>query len=138
METASTRLLQDCGPGIAAALSAVTHATELDGVVVSHPHADHCYTHTGMTDAAVRLAADADSLLAEATRSEPDGTEHGHLSGGDAGRIAARAGVRELALTHFVRTDEDWLRQLHDHAGLAYSGTIRLVRAGERVRVAAR
>jgi ribonuclease BN (tRNA processing enzyme) len=246
VETASARLLLDCGPGIATALSAVTDATELDAVVVSHLHADHCYDllpigksllsatmhypggpdvlvaevkpvplfvpagarelftrwaalfpvttmpmldkaferafdvreyqpgdrfevgdttiglhelrhvktncgirveaggvtlaytgDTGMTDAAVKLAADADLLLAEATLSETDRTEHGHLSGGDAGRIAARAGVRELALTHFACTEEDWLQHLHDDAKSAYAGPIRLVQAGERVSVPA-
>jgi ribonuclease BN (tRNA processing enzyme) len=37
------RLLLDCGPGAATALSAVTHVSTLDAVVVSHLHSDHCY-----------------------------------------------------------------------------------------------
>jgi ribonuclease BN (tRNA processing enzyme) len=36
-----TRLLLDCGPGIATALSAVDGP--LDGVVITHLHIDHCY-----------------------------------------------------------------------------------------------
>lgn len=43
VETASARVLLDCGPGIATALSAVSDATMLDAIVVSHLHADHCY-----------------------------------------------------------------------------------------------
>jgi ribonuclease BN (tRNA processing enzyme) len=39
----STRLLLDCGPGGATALSAVTHVSALDAVVISHMHSDHCY-----------------------------------------------------------------------------------------------
>jgi ribonuclease BN (tRNA processing enzyme) len=39
----STRLLLDSGPGAATALSAVTHVSLLDAVVISHLHSDHCY-----------------------------------------------------------------------------------------------
>ncbi|MFI5606893.1 MBL fold metallo-hydrolase [Amycolatopsis sp. NPDC051903] len=244
VETASARLLLDCGPGVATALSAVTEPTALDGVVISHLHTDHCYDllpigksllsatlefpggpaarcaelrrvplfvpagaralfkrwaslfpvvtmplldeaferafdvreyepgdrfdlgdatiglhelrhvlpncgirvetptatlaytgDTGMTDAAVKLAADADLLLAEATLSAPDRTAHGHLSGGDAGRIASRAGARALALTHFACIDAPWLAHLRSDAASAYDGPIRLVAAGERFAV---
>ncbi|MGF7234547.1 MAG: MBL fold metallo-hydrolase [Frankia sp.] len=43
VDSGSTRLLLDCGPGVAAALSGVMPATELDAVVISHLHLDHCY-----------------------------------------------------------------------------------------------
>ncbi|WP_037360954.1 MBL fold metallo-hydrolase [Amycolatopsis orientalis] len=244
VETASAKLLLDCGPGIAAALSAVADPAELDGVVISHLHADHCYDllpigksllsatlefpggpparrasprpvplyvpagarslftrwaalfpvvtaplldqaferafavheytpgdrfevgdttvglhelrhvapncgvrvetatavlaytgDTGFADSAVKLAADADLLLAEATLSAPDRTAHGHLSGGDAGRIAAEAGARALALTHFASIEPTWLQHLSDDAATTFDGPIRLVRAGERIRV---
>ncbi|WP_236794660.1 MBL fold metallo-hydrolase [Amycolatopsis sp. GM8] len=244
VETSSARVLLDCGPGIATALSAVSDVTLLDAVVISHLHADHCYDllpvaksllsatmrfpggpeprvevvrpvpvlvpagarelfarwaalfpvttmpvmakaferafdvreytsgdvfeigdatiglrelqhvepncgirvdaggvslaytgDTGMTDEAVKLAADVDLLLAEATLSHPDRTEHGHLCGGDAGRIAARAGVKELALTHFTCTERHWLQHLRDDAASEYTGPIRIVRAGERIRL---
>ncbi len=39
----TTRVLLDCGPGGATALSAVTHVSTLDAVVVSHLHSDHCF-----------------------------------------------------------------------------------------------
>jgi len=41
--TGAARLLLDCGPGAALALSAVAHPSELDAIVISHLHADHCY-----------------------------------------------------------------------------------------------
>jgi ribonuclease BN (tRNA processing enzyme) len=41
--TSGCRMLLDCGPGIAAALSAHGGAGELDAIVVTHLHPDHCY-----------------------------------------------------------------------------------------------
>jgi ribonuclease BN (tRNA processing enzyme) len=37
------RLLLDCGPGVATALSAHPEADDLSAVLVSHLHLDHCY-----------------------------------------------------------------------------------------------
>ncbi|MFI7691229.1 MBL fold metallo-hydrolase [Nonomuraea sp. NPDC049655] len=41
--TAGTRLLLDCGPGTATALSGVTRPDDLSGILISHLHIDHCY-----------------------------------------------------------------------------------------------
>jgi len=41
--TASCRLLLDCGPGVATALSGHVGAAGLDAIVISHLHPDHCY-----------------------------------------------------------------------------------------------
>jgi ribonuclease BN (tRNA processing enzyme) len=59
---------------------------------------------TGPSEGVAALAAGADLLLSECTLIE--GTEDmavplGHLTGGMAGALAARAGVRRLLLTHF-------------------------------------
>jgi len=43
VSTSSTRILLDCGPGAATALSAIGHPNQLDGIVISHLHLDHCY-----------------------------------------------------------------------------------------------
>ncbi|WP_238438780.1 MBL fold metallo-hydrolase [Frankia nepalensis] len=43
VETDSTRVLLDCGPGAMTALSAVMRPWDLDGVIISHLHLDHCY-----------------------------------------------------------------------------------------------
>lgn len=58
---------------------------------------------TGPTDALVELARGADLLLCEASFTErPDLPTDLHLSGAEAARHAARAGVGHLMLTHFV------------------------------------
>jgi ribonuclease BN (tRNA processing enzyme) len=43
VDTAGTRILLDCGPGIATALSALAQPGSLDAVVISHLHVDHCH-----------------------------------------------------------------------------------------------
>jgi ribonuclease BN (tRNA processing enzyme) len=43
VDTGTTRLLLDCGPGIATALSALAEPDSLDAVVISHLHLDHCH-----------------------------------------------------------------------------------------------
>lgn len=46
------------------------------------------------------LAAECDVILAEAARFDHEAQQGGHLSAGDAGRLAARSGARLLVLTH--------------------------------------
>ena len=41
--SATTTVLLDCGPGVATALSSIAPAGQLDGVIISHLHADHCF-----------------------------------------------------------------------------------------------
>ncbi len=41
--TGTTRVLLDCGPGVAMALSGVTRPDTLDAIVITHVHLDHCY-----------------------------------------------------------------------------------------------
>ncbi len=241
VETDRTRLLLDCGPGVATALSAVAPLSGLDAIVISHFHSDHCYDllpigksllsgitafpggpdvpvgefrpvrllvpagarerfqrwaglfpvtsqpqldrafevafdvqeyepgdqftigdcslemhemlhaepncgtriedpggtlaytgDTGRCDAAVELAAGADVLLVEATLSCPDTTGHGHLSGAEAGRLAARAGVRELVLTHFASREDAWLDAIESAAAAEFDGPIRMAEPGLR------
>ncbi|MGH3294100.1 MAG: MBL fold metallo-hydrolase [Trebonia sp.] len=43
LDTQATRILLDCGPGIATALSALAAPDSLDAVVISHLHLDHCH-----------------------------------------------------------------------------------------------
>lgn len=42
-ETAPTRILLDCGPGVATSLSGIVEPNTLDAVVITHVHLDHCY-----------------------------------------------------------------------------------------------
>ncbi|WP_458689559.1 MBL fold metallo-hydrolase [Nocardia tengchongensis] len=43
VETGGSRVLLDCGPGIATALTADRDPAGLDAVIISHLHIDHCY-----------------------------------------------------------------------------------------------
>jgi ribonuclease BN (tRNA processing enzyme) len=246
VETAGARLLLDCGPGTAVALSAVAPPSSLDAVVITHFHSDHCYDllpigksllnglievqggpprlagelhpvplyvpsgarelfgqwaslfpvatlplldrafevafdvheytpgesfqagdctvtprelrhvlpncglrveapsgslaytgDTGVTPALTELAAGVDVLLAEATLSEPDHSDHGHLSGTDAGRTANAAGVGELVLTHFASSEPEWLAHLAKTAANEFPGPVRQASPGLRIAVGA-
>ena len=246
VETAGARLLLDCGPGTAVALSALAPPTSLDAVVITHFHSDHCYDllpigksllnglvevqggpprhtgefrpvplyvpsgarelfatwaslfpvttlplldrafevafdvreytpgtsfqvgdctvtprelrhvlpncglrvespsgslaytgDTGVTPALTELAAGVDVLLAEATLAEPDHSDHGHLSGTDAGRTAHAAGVGELVLTHFASGEPEWLAHLAKTAANEYPGPVRQASPGLTVAVRA-
>lgn len=43
VDTGHSKILMDCGPGIAVMLTNYVHASQLDAVVISHMHLDHCY-----------------------------------------------------------------------------------------------
>jgi ribonuclease BN (tRNA processing enzyme) len=242
--TAGSRLLLDCGPGVATVLSAAGGAPGLDGIVISHLHLDHCYDllpigkgllsahasypdgggwtaaapegltplpllvpsgaravlddlaalfpvrsmplldkafevafdvreyepgevtwigdcrislyelrhavpncgirldapsgslaytgDTGTTDALLALADGVDLLLAEASLERTDPGPHGHLSGADAGRVAARAGVGQLVLTHFASTDPMWTDARRADAARHFTGQIHIAAPGRR------
>lgn len=59
---------------------------------------------TRLCDGVYALAEGCDMLVIESTFLDEDGelaVEHGHLTAGQAGRLAREAGVRHLVLTHF-------------------------------------
>jgi ribonuclease BN (tRNA processing enzyme) len=90
---------------------------------------------TGACPAVTALAAGADVLLAEASWTDaPDRPIGVHLSGSQAGQLAADAGVGRLLLTHIP----PWT--LRDavvaEARAVYGGDVHAVRAAEVVRVA--
>jgi ribonuclease Z len=81
---------------------------------------------TGLCDAAVTLAADADLLVIESTFLEDErelAAWAGHLTAAQAGRIAAAAGVRKLVLTHFSQRYQD-AGAFGDEAAKHFSGQI--------------
>lgn len=43
VRSATTSILLDCGPGIAGCFEATDRLIDLDGVIISHLHLDHCY-----------------------------------------------------------------------------------------------
>lgn len=65
---------------------------------------------TGMCDAAVELAGDADLVVCEATFATDDihlARRYRHLTAADAARIARDAGARRLVITHFSQRYPD-------------------------------
>ena len=80
----------------------VNHPTESFGVRVTYGDASFAYTgDTGLCAALDELADGVDVLLCEASwTSGPDRPEGLHLSGTQAGELAARARVGRLLLTH--------------------------------------
>lgn len=72
---------------------------------------------TALCDAAWELAADADLLICEATYAASEAelaAAYGHLTAGQAGRIAAESGVRALVITHFSQRYPDATRLLDE------------------------
>lgn len=108
----------------------VAHPVPAYGLRVTDGGATLAYTgDTGPTPGLDDLARDADLLLAEASfRSGDDNPADLHLTGADGGRVAARAGVRRLVLTH-VPPWHDPAVALGE-AQAVYDGPVELARAG--------
>lgn len=110
--------------------AAVDHPCEAYAVRISQAGAVLVYSgDTGPCRSLVELASGADVLLAEASwphrASNPGGI---HLSGRDAGQIAATAGVARLLITHVPPwTDAE---QMCAEARAVFAGPVELVRAG--------
>jgi ribonuclease BN (tRNA processing enzyme) len=101
------------------------------GMRVSAGGASLMYTgDSGPAAEVAELARDADLLLAEATyvSQVPEDSRRFLSSAAEAGRTAARAGVRRLLLTHlWPGTDRPAARAA---AGAAYDGEVRVATAG--------
>lgn len=85
---------------------------------------------TGFSDAVIELARGADVFLCEASWTHaPDRPENLHMSGTEAGRVAAAADVRELLLTHIPpwTSAEDVISE----AKAEFDGPVRAVVCGE-------
>jgi ribonuclease Z len=97
---------------------------------------------TRLCDGAFGLAERADLLVCESTFADADAAlarEYGHLTAGQAGRIAAESRVRRLVLTHFSqRYDNGSLRRLADEAEAVFGGEVIVAHDLDRVSVPAR
>ncbi|SIR39105.1 ribonuclease Z [Micromonospora avicenniae] len=81
---------------------------------------------TGLCDGVYALAEHADLLVIESTFLEPEAAlaaEVGHLTAGQAARVAAESGVRRLVLTHFSQRYAD-PRRFHDEARMHFDGDL--------------
>jgi len=94
---------------------------------------------TRLCDAAFALADGADMLVCESTFADADAAlarEYGHLTAGQAGRIAAESRARLLVLTHFSqRYDSSDGQRLASEAAAAFGGPVVLARDLDRIPV---
>jgi ribonuclease Z len=94
---------------------------------------------TRLCDAAFALADGADMVVCESTFADVDAElarEYGHLTAGQAGRIAAESGARLLVLTHFSqRYDSGDGQRLAGEAAMAFGGEVVLAQDLNRVPV---
>lgn len=80
-------------------------------------------------EAVAALARGADTLIHEATFAERDRGRFGaHSTAGDAGAVAARAGVRRLILTHIDPEYHGEMEALAREAGARFAGTVEIAR----------
>jgi ribonuclease Z len=96
---------------------------------------------TRLCDAAFALADEADMLVCESTFANAEAwlaRDYGHLTAGQAGQIAAQAGVRLLVLTHFSQRYEsgpDGDKRLAGEAAAVFGGEVVLARDLDRIPV---
>jgi ribonuclease Z len=83
---------------------------------------------TRLCEAAFALADGADMLVCESTFAATESAlarDYGHLTAGQAGRIAAEAGVRHLVLTHFSqRYDTEATQRMAAEAADSFGGEV--------------
>ncbi|MEV4395296.1 MBL fold metallo-hydrolase [Nonomuraea sp. NPDC049607] len=130
--TAGTRLLLDCGPGTATALSGVTRPDDLSGIVISHLHIDHCYDllPLGRRIPSGQLTAhDTDVRpLAIPLHVPAGGRDLLHSLAGLFSPSAA--GAAQLMLTHLPHRDAIWYETLKAEAELHFDGPVHLATPG--------
>ena len=97
---------------------------------------------TRLCDAAFELADGADMVVCESTFADTEAglaREYGHLTAGQAGRIAAESGARLLVLTHFSqRYQHDDGQRLAGQAASAFGGPVVLAHDLDRIPVPSR
>lgn len=112
------------------------HYTTCYSVKIDGPGATIAFSaDTAPTERLARFAHGADLFVCEAALKDAagDSTERGHMDAAEAGREAARAGVRRLLLTHVpAENGEDYVLEM---AGREYSGPIEIARPGLRIEV---
>ncbi|WP_130797141.1 ribonuclease Z [Streptomyces otsuchiensis] len=86
---------------------------------------------TRLCDGVFALAEGCDMLVIESTFVDEDvalAREHGHLTAGQAGRVAAESGVRHLVLTHFSQRYPDPAVFGHQARAAGFDGELTVAR----------
>jgi ribonuclease BN (tRNA processing enzyme) len=154
--TSRCRILLDCGPGVAVAVSAHGGAGSLDAIVVTHLHPDHCYDLLPIGTTLRReprpaplplyvprggrmLLHNLGGLFPLGEDPSQDIPFHhgftihwGHLCATDAARVAADAGVGQLVLTHLGSADPQWAQARRIEATRVFTGPVHLALPGAR------
>jgi ribonuclease Z len=119
-------------------LTVGSHLVRLDEV--SEPRRGQRFAFimdTRLCDAAFALADQADVLVCESTFADGEAAlarEYGHLTAGQAGRIAAESRARLLVLTHFSqRYERSDGQRLAEEAATAFGGEVVLARDLDRI-----
>jgi ribonuclease BN (tRNA processing enzyme) len=121
--------------GFTVTAARVDHPCEAYGLRIERAGRSLCFTgDSGPCDALDRLADGVDTLLAEASWTEgPGRPEHLHLSGRQAGELAARAGAGKLVVTHVpLWTDK---AAVFAEASAAFPGEVVLAEQGAAYQV---
>jgi ribonuclease BN (tRNA processing enzyme) len=122
----------EIGP-LAVTVDRVNHPVETYGVRIEHAGRVLTYSaDTAPCEALNRLAHDADLFLCEASYLDGDDNPPDlHLTGGEAGEVATKAGVGRLVLTHLVAA---WGSEakVHGAASAMFAGPVEIARAGAR------
>jgi ribonuclease Z len=116
-------------------------AVTVESVSVPRPGQRFAFVmDTRLCEGVFALAAGADLLVIESTYLDVDAglaAAHGHLTAGQAARVAAECGVRTLVLTHFSQRYDDPTR-FAEEAAKAFGGEVVVAEDLARVKVPAR
>jgi ribonuclease BN (tRNA processing enzyme) len=117
--------------GVSFSFQSVPHFTETFAVAAESSDGTRLVfgADTAPSEDLVRFAGGADLLLVEGTLPRPERTgERGHLTPREAGEHAARAGARQVVLTHVTdEIDPLWVRA---EGAAGFGGPVHLAREG--------
>lgn len=115
----------------------VLNGVRLEDVSVKRPGQRFAFImDTRLCDGVHALAEGCDLLVIESTFLDEDAalaSEHGHLTAGQAARVAADCGVRHLVLTHFSQRYSDPLLFEHQARRSGFTGELTIARDLDRV-----
>jgi len=112
----------------------LNHEVPCSAIRAEHQGKSICYSgDTAPCSAIVEHAAGCDVFLCEATFPHPmTNRQYLHLCPEEAGDIARTSGVKQLVLTHFVRSVPEWHEQMKQAATTAYLGPVETASRGKR------